>query len=85
MSTVDVELVTIEHLDFEPRCEGTHHNEGRWGHVPDEGAKFLVTSPCRSYRLMCSGWVNLVRAWGCFICSHCGATVPITDAQVVPL
>lgn len=85
MTTVDVELVTIEHLDFDPPCEGTHHDEGRWGHIPHEGAKFLVISPCGRSRLMCSGWVDLVRVWGQYICTHCQDIVKIADAQVVRL
>lgn len=81
----DTHLETIEHLDFEPACEGTLHPEGLHGHDPAAPAAFILITPCCGVALYkCAGWVTWPGRTPNLRCD-CGVRFPTRSARFIPL
>jgi hypothetical protein len=39
-------------------CEAKSHQSGQWGHNPDEGAAWIVSTKCGISLLICDAWVR---------------------------
>ena len=74
MDASTLELVELDQaLDFEPRCESIHHEEGIQGHSGHAAYLQLVLgADCpASVGFRCAGYVELTRQIGRSRCSIC--------------
>lgn len=71
----------LQGLDFAVPCDSPLHDDGAAGHVPEQGARYIVDVRClgcggSSRRLLCAGHVTFGLAYGReggrFRCERCG-------------
>lgn len=65
----ELDLYVEEELSKLPPCEGDTHFRGLYGHVPDQGASWLMIAPCGSQWLACQGWCEGLSRYTHLYCS----------------
>jgi len=88
-----VDVASLEHLDFTIVCEDDHDVTGEHGTPCDQPAKWSVCSDCcangRDPILVCDGHLKFLLSWfrhyGCVTCDCCGRTLRRLDMHIGPL
>lgn len=79
---------TIEELDFdaELKCEGSCHDRGLYGHVPDSPGAFAMCAPCCGFRIIiCAPRRAAFEVFGLVHCPACQIEHLVEQYTFVPV
>jgi hypothetical protein len=57
-TTTEIDVRLIEELNQPPACEGPNHPTGKYGHVVNEPAAWMLTMQCGHDWLSCDSWLK---------------------------
>lgn len=80
-----LEVIIAEEIEKMPPCEGPTHPVGKFGHVPETGAAFIVILPCGNTPMMCQGWVDHTLNFKILDCAWCNSEHRFTEVSFVSL
>ena len=80
------QTATIEHLDWEPPCEGLDHARALHGHQPGQAASYMLIAPCHGPRIMiCAARRNYLLGLGLLRCNVCKVETLVERWLMVPI